>query len=31
MTKVSEHVFRRQDVGQRPYQDTVAMEFIAPF
>ena len=29
--QANEHVFRRQDVGQRPYQDTVAMEFIAPF
>ncbi len=29
--QASEHVFRRQDVGQRPYQDSVALEFIAPF
>ncbi|MBI3321668.1 MAG: porin [Candidatus Omnitrophica bacterium] len=29
--QASEHVFRRQDVGQRPYQDSIAMEFIAPF
>jgi len=29
--QASEHVFRRQDKGQRPYQDTVAVEFIAPF
>jgi len=29
--QANEHVFRRQDVGQRPYQDTVAVEFIAPF
>ena len=29
--QASEKVFRREDVGQRPYQDTIAMEFIAPF
>ena len=29
--QANEHVFRRHDVGQRPYQDTVAMELIAPF
>ncbi len=35
--QANEHVFQRQDLGQtspvgrRPYQDTVAIEFIAPF
>ena len=29
--QASERVFRRQDVGQRPYQDSVSVEFIAPF
>ena len=27
----SEKVFRNRDVGQRSYQDTVALEFVAPF
>ena len=27
----NEKVFRNRDVGQRSYQDTVAVEFIAPF
>lgn len=29
--QASEKVFRREDVGQRPYQDTLSLEFIAPF
>ena len=27
----NEKIFRNRDVGQRSYQDTVAVEFIAPF
>ncbi len=29
--QASEHVFRSGDLAQRPHQDTIAMEFIAPF
>ena len=29
--QASEHVFRRNDLGQRPYQDTVSAEVIMPF
>ncbi len=29
--QASEKVFRRGDVGLRPYQDTIGVEFIAPF
>ena len=29
--QANEKVFRNESVGQRPYQDTVGVEFIAPF
>ena len=29
--QASEKIFRNESVGRRPYQDTVGMEFIAPF